>query len=381
MKLNIAVLPGDGVGPEVTREAVRVLKAVSDFCGYDFKFEEAPIGGGAAVEFGSPFPQQTKERCLASSAVLLGAVGGPQFDSLPNERRPEAGLLALRQELGCFANLRPAVAMEAIADCSPLRPERILGANIMIVRELLGGLYFGEPRAIDAEGKNAWNTMRYSAQEIERVARVAFKLAEGRGKKLVSVDKANVLETSRLWRQVVTRVSAEFPEVALEHALVDSFAMNVITAPTRYDVVLTENLFGDILSDETAVIAGSLGLLPSASIGGKVDLYEPIHGSAPDIAGKGIANPIGAIASAAMMLRHTAKLHAEADSVELAIEQVLKSGMRTADLLPRAEKAGGNAGGRTVVGGNVAASTEEIGKRIAEYTVEALNTRMSYFAV
>ncbi len=381
MKLNIAVLPGDGVGPEVTREAVRVLKAVSDFCGYDFKFEEAPIGGGAAVEFGSPFPEQTRERCMASHAVLLGAVGGPQFDSLPNERRPEAGLLALRQELGCFANLRPAVAIQAIADCSPLRPERILGADLMIVRELLGGLYFGEPRAIDTEKKCAWNTMRYSEQEIERVARVAFKLAEGRKKKLVSVDKANVLETSRLWRQVVTRVAAEFPEVALEHALVDSFAMNVIMAPTRYDVVLTENLFGDILSDETAVIAGSLGLLPSASIGGKVDLYEPIHGSAPDIAGKGIANPIGAIASAAMLLRHTAKLHAEAESVEIAIEQVLKTGMRTADLLPRAERAGGSAGGRSVVSGNVAASTEEVGKRIAEYTVEALNSRMAYFAV
>jgi 3-isopropylmalate dehydrogenase len=368
MKLNIAVLPGDGVGPEVTREAVRVLRAVSDFGGYDFRFEELPIGGGASVEFGSPFPDKTRERCLASSAVLLGAVGGPQFDSLPNDRRPEAGLLALRHALGCFANLRPAIAFESIADCSPLRPERILGANIMIVRELLGGLYFGEPRSLDAASKSAWNTMRYSDQEIERVARIAFKLAQGRSKKLVSVDKANVLETSRLWRQVVTRVAAEFPEVKLEHALVDSFAMNVITNPTRYDVVLTENLFGDILSDETSVIAGSLGLLPSASIGGKVDLYEPIHGSAPDIAGKGIANPIGAIGSAAMLLRHTAKLHAEADSIEVAIEQVLKSGMRTADLMVSTDR-------------DRASSTEEIGQRIAECTVEALNSRMAYFAV
>lgn len=368
MKLNIVVLPGDGVGPEVTREAVRVLRAVSDFNGYDFRFTEAPIGGGASVEFGSPFPPQTRERCLAASAVLLGAVGGPQFDSLPHELRPETGLLALRQALGCFANLRPAIAFESVADCSPLRAERILGANIMIVRELLGGLYFGEPRALDAASKSAWNTMRYTTPEIERVARVAFKLAVGRRKKVVSVDKANVLETSRLWRQVVTRVATEFPEVTLEHALVDSFAMNVITYPTRYDVVLTENLFGDILSDETAVIAGSLGLLPSASIGGKVDLYEPIHGSAPDIAGKGIANPIGAIASAAMFLRHTAKLHAEADSIEVAIEQVLKSGMRTADLLPPAQRAR-------------AVSTEVIGQRIAECTVEALNTRMAYFAV
>ncbi len=368
MKLNIAVLPGDGVGPEVTREAVRVLRSVSDFCGYDFRFEESPIGGGASVEFGSPCPPQTMERCLASGAVLLGAVGGPQFNSLPNDRRPEAGLLALRQQLGCFANLRPAVAFESIADCSPLRPERIRGANILLVRELLGGLYFGEPRAIDADGKSAWNTMRYTEYEIERVARIAFTLAEGRNKKLVSVDKANVLETSRLWRQVVTRIAAEFPEVALEHALVDSFAMSVITRPTDYDVVLTENLFGDILSDETSVIAGSLGMLPSASIGGKVDLYDPIHGSAPDIAGKGIANPIGAIASAAMLLRHTAKLHLEAESVEIAIENVLKSGVRTADLLPPADRA-------------KAVSTEVMGKRIAEYTVEALNSRMAYFAV
>jgi 3-isopropylmalate dehydrogenase len=368
MKLNIAVLPGDGVGPEVTREAVRVLRAVSDFGGYDFRFEESPIGGGASVEFGSPFPPQTRERCLAASAVLLGAVGGPQFDSLPNERRPEAGLLELRQTLGCFANLRPAIAFEALANCSPLRPERIQGANIMIVRELLGGLYFGEPRAIDAAGKNAYNTMRYSDAEVERVARVAFKLAEGRRKKLTSVDKVNVLETSRLWRQVVNRVALDFPEVALEHALVDSFAMNVITNPTRYDVVLTENLFGDILSDETSVISGSLGLLPSASIGGKVDLFEPIHGSAPDIAGKGIANPIGAIGSAAMLLRHSAKLYAEADSIWVAIEAVLKSGFRTADLLPPAERA-------------KACTTEEMGQRIAESTVEALHSRMAYFAV
>jgi 3-isopropylmalate dehydrogenase len=394
MKLNIAVLPGDGVGPEVTREAVRVLLAVSDFCGYDFRFEESPIGGGAAVEFGSPFPAQTRDKCLAASAVLLGAVGGPQFDSLPHDLRPEAGLLALRQELGCFANLRPAIAYESIAACSPLRPERILGANLLIVRELLGGLYFGEPRAFDEAGRSAWNTMRYSEPEIARVARVAFQLAQNRGKKLVSVDKANVLETSRLWRQVVTRVAAEFPGVALEHALVDSFAMNVISWPTRYDVVLTENLFGDILSDETAVIAGSLGMLPSASIGGKVDLYEPIHGSAPDIAGKGIANPIGAIASAALLLRHTAKLHAEADSIEAAIEQVLQSGMRTADLLPPAQApaAGWPSAGRYPASGasvisptgaarTGASSTQEIGQRIAECTVEALNSRMAYFAV
>jgi 3-isopropylmalate dehydrogenase len=345
-----------------------VLRAVSDFCGYDFRFEESPIGGGASLEFGLPFPLHTRERCLNSSAVLLGAVGGPQFDSLADERRPEAGLLALRHACGCFANLRPAIAYDSIASCSPLRAERIQGANLLIVRELLGGLYFGEPRAIDEDGKQAFNTMRYSEHEIERVARIAFQLAQGRKKTLISVDKANVLETSRYWRRIVTRIAAEFPEVSLEHALVDSFAMNVITYPTRYDVVLTENLFGDILSDETAVIAGSLGMLPSASVGGKIDLYEPIHGSAPDIAGKGIANPIGAIGSAAMLLRHTAKLHAEAESVEVAIEAVLKSGLRTADLLPASER-------------SKACTTEEMGKRIAEVTVEALNSRMAYHAV
>lgn len=352
MKLNIAVLPGDGVGPEVTREAVRVLQAISEFRGYDFRFQESPIGGGASLEFGSPFPPQTRERCLASSAVLLGAVGGPQFDSLAGELRPETGLLALRKACGCFANLRPAIAFESIADCSPLRPERILGANILVVRELLGGLYFGEPRALDTVGKSAWNTMRYSEHEIERVARVAFKLAEDRTKKLVSVDKANVLETSRLWRQVVTRVAAEFPSVTLEHALVDSFAMNVITNPTRYDVVLTENLFGDILSDEVSVIAGSLGMLPSASIGGRVDLYEPIHGSAPDIAGKGIANPLGAIATVAMLLRYSLHHEQEARTIEQAILQVLGAGYRTADL-----KHGAN---QRLTG------TEEMGKLVLE---------------
>ncbi len=368
MKLNIAVLPGDGVGPEVTREAVRVLRAVNDFCGYDFRFEDSPIGGGASVEFGLPFPPHTRERVLNSGAVLLGAVGGPQFDSLTDERRPEAGLLALRQACGCFANLRPAICYESVANCSPLRPERVKGANVLIVRELLGGLYFGEPRAIDLAGKQAYNTMRYSEAEIERVARVAFGLAMRRKKQLISVDKANVLETSRYWRQTVTRIAKDYPEVKLEHALVDSFAMNVITWPTRYDVVLTENLFGDILSDETAVIAGSLGMLPSASVGGKIDLYEPIHGSAPDIAGKAIANPIGAIGSAAMLLRHTAKLFAEADCVETAIESVLKKGLRTADLLPPDQR-------------SKACSTEEMGKRIAEATVEALNSRMAYHAV
>ncbi|HUO59356.1 MAG TPA: 3-isopropylmalate dehydrogenase, partial [Candidatus Acidoferrales bacterium] len=300
-------------------------------------------------------------------AVLLGAVGGPQFDKIQEPHlRPEAGLLRIRKELGCFANLRPAIAYPSLADCSPLKPEVIRGANILVIRELLGGLYFGEPRGIEQNPTHAYNTMRYSEAEIERIAHVAFKAAGKRRKKVTSVDKANVLETSRLWRQVVTRVAQEYPEIALEHALVDSFAMQMITTPSRYDVVLTENLFGDILSDESAVIAGSLGLLASASIGGKVDLYEPIHGSAPDIAGKGIANPIGAIASAAMLLRYTAGLPQEATAIEDAIRKTLDAGLRTKDLV--------RDNGR-------AATTEEMGNRIIETLGDLLHSRMAYHAV
>jgi 3-isopropylmalate dehydrogenase len=331
MRLKITVLPGDGVGPEVTREAVRVLRAVGDVNGYDFQFDEHPIGGEAIRRDGAPLPASTLEACLQSDAVLLGAVGTPAFDSLPREQKPEAGLLQLRRTLGCYANLRPVIAHDPLLENSPLKAEVVRGSDVLIVRELLGGIYFGEPRGL-GPGRDAFNTMRYSAREIERIAHVAFRLAHTRRRKVTSVDKANVLETSQLWRQIVTRVALEYPDVKLEHMYVDSCSMRLVTDPTHFDVVLTENLFGDILSDEAAVMTGSLGMLASASVGGKVDLYEPVHGSAPDIAGRDLANPLGAIASAAMLLRHTAKLEEDAQDVEAAIAKVLRDGYRTADL-------------------------------------------------
>ncbi len=367
MKLRITVLPGDGIGPEVTSEAVRVLQSVADVCGYHFEFNERPIGGSAVVAAGDPLPKQTLDACLDSDAVLLGAVGGPAFDRLEPSLRPEAGLLRLRKQLGCFANLRPAVASQALADCSPLRPEVRSGADVLIVRELLGGLYFGQPRAINES--EAFNTMRYSVAEVERIAHVAFREARNRRKKVTSVDKANVLETSRLWRAVVTKVAEQYRDVTLEHAYVDSFAMQLITTPSRYDVVLTENLFGDILSDEAAVISGSLGLLASASIGGKVGLYEPIHGSAPDLAGQNAANPIGAITSAAMLLRYSANLSAEANGIDEAVGKVVAEGYRTADLL------------HDPVSRKHAHTTKQVGTRVSEFVSELLNQRMAYHAV
>ena len=262
----------------------------------DLEVEEQPIGGIAVKQFGTPLPDATREKCLASDAVLLGAVGGPEFDSLPRAQKPETGLLTIRQALGGFANLRPAIAYDSLADCSPLRPEVLKGADLLFVRELLGGAYFGEPRGFAKEGgtETGFNNMIYSVPEVERVAHVAFQLARGRRKKVTSVDKANVLEVSQLWRRVVTEVAKQYPDVTLEHQLADSCAMRLVTAPASFDVVVTENLFGDILSDEAAALTGSLGMLPSATVGGKINFYEPIHGSAPDIAGKGIANPLGA---------------------------------------------------------------------------------------
>src|SRR5947207_8444961 len=330
MRVKVTVVPGDGIGPEVTREAVRVLHTVADMSGFEIQFQEKPIGGAAVMEHWTPLPRVTLDACLDSDAILLGAVGGPQFDSLPKEQRPETGLLQLRQALGCYANLRPAVSYPAIADCSPLRGSIVKNADILIVRELLGGLYFGEPRGIS--DNSAFNTMTYSEGEVERIARVAFELAQKRRHKVTSVDKANVLETSVLWRKTVTRVAKDYPNVELDHLYVDACAMHLITNPSRFDVVVTENLFGDILSDEAAVITGSIGMLASASIGGSVDLYEPIHGSAPDIAGKGLANPIGAIASIALMLRHSFQLEQEASDIETSIRAVLESGYKTADL-------------------------------------------------
>ncbi|HTZ59186.1 MAG TPA: 3-isopropylmalate dehydrogenase [Acidobacteriaceae bacterium] len=333
MQLKVLVVAGDGIGPEVTREAVNILKSVAEFGGHDFQFTSLPIGGQAIRQSGTPLPAPTLDAALKSDAVLLGAVGGNEFNSLPPNQRPEAGLLQLRQALGGFANLRPAFAYPALSANSPLRPEVTNGADILFVRELLGGLYFGEPRTWDRANGSAWNTMRYTRDEVVRVARVAFNLASQRRKKVTSVDKANVLEVSQLWRATVTEVAQEFPGIALDHHYVDACAMHLMNTPRNFDVVLTENLFGDILSDESAVITGSLGMLPSATIGGSVNLYEPVHGSAPDIAGKGIANPLGAILTAAMLLRHSANLEQDAQAIELAVRKVLEQGYRTADLL------------------------------------------------
>jgi 3-isopropylmalate dehydrogenase len=369
MKLSIVVLPGDGIGPEVTAQAVRVLEAVAERHGHTFEFEERLVGGIAITREGTPLPSSTLDTCLKSNAVLLGAVGAPEHDKLPAETRPEAGLLALRNALGAYANLRPVVAYEAISECSPLRPEIARNADILIVRELLGGLYFGQPRGILSEGAtaSAFNTMRYSVAEIERIAHVAFKAAAARGQKVTSVDKANVLETSQLWRKVVTRVAEEYPSVTLDHLYVDACAMHLIMNPRRFDVMLTENLFGDILSDEAAVIAGSLGLLASASIGGPVGLYEPVHGSAPDIAGKGLANPLGAIASAALLLRYSANLEQEAGEVEAAMRAVLDSGYRTPDL--------DRGTGKRVV------QTTEMGSLVVEAFSDIANKRHASHAV
>ena len=366
MRLRITILPGDGIGPEVTAQAVRVMQTIAAIHGHRFEFETHAIGGVAIREFGSPLPTKTLDACLASNAVLLGAVGAPEYDRLPPNQRPEAGLLLLRRALGGYANLRPAMSYAAIAGCSPLREDVIDGADILIVRELLGGLYFGEPRGI-TESAVAVNTMTYSVEEIERIARIAFEAARGRRGKVTSVDKANVLETSQLWRQTVTRISREYPDVTLDHVYVDACAMHLMVNPRGFDVVLTENLFGDILSDEAAVIAGSLGMLASATIGGEVGLYEPVHGSAPDIAGQGIANPCGAIASAAMMLRHSAGLDQEATDIENAIQAVLEAGYRTPDI------ASGT--------GGYLASTSEIGELICESVTEIADMRHAYHAV
>jgi 3-isopropylmalate dehydrogenase len=366
---KITILPGDGIGPEVTTEAVRVLEAIAAIHGFRFEFEEHAIGGVAIKNFGSPLPRATLDACLASDAVLLGAVGSPEFDHVPPNQRPEAGLLLLRSALGGYANLRPAIAYSSIAACSPVRTEVTRGTDILIVRELLGGLYFGEPRGIDSSSVTtvATNTMRYSVEEIERVANVAFDAARKRRGKVTSVDKANVLETSQLWRQTVIRVSQDYPDVTLEHLYVDACAMHLITNPRRFDVLLTENLFGDILSDEAAVITGSLGMLASASIGGEVALYEPVHGSAPDIAGQNAANPCGAIASAAMMLRYSCNLEQEARDIELAIEHVLEAGYRTRDI---ADGTGG-----------CVVTTSELGELICEAVTEIADMRHAYHAV
>ncbi len=364
MQLRVTSLPGDGIGPEVTLQAIHVLKEVASGFGHVLELDEKEVGGAALTAFGDPLPSATIQACLRSQAVLLGAVGGPAFDHHPRELRPEAGLLRLREALGAYANLRPAVFYPALLDSSPLRWEVVNKTDILIVRELLGGLYFGKPRSIDGDAgsRQAVNTMRYSEAEVERIARIAFALAQSRRKRLLSVDKANVLECSRLWREVVTQVAREFHDVQLSHMYVDSAAMTLVLKPAEFDVVLTENMFGDILSDLAGGIVGSLGLLASASIGGPVGLYEPVHGSAPDIAGKGIANPLGAILSVALMFRHTFQLQREAECVEAGVMSVLKGGFRTRDLV--------RAGERTV-------TTEEMGSQIADFVRAAAKTSVS----
>jgi 3-isopropylmalate dehydrogenase len=365
--MRIAVLPGDGIGPEVCREAVRILHALNTFYTGKFEITEMPVGGAGIRAAGSPLPESTLAACLESDAVLLGAVGGPKFDNLSGELRPEAGLLRLRAELGGFANLRPAVSFKALAECSPLRPSRVEGADVLIVRELLGGLYFSQPRGFGEGDDCAYNTMRYSVEEIERIARVGFEQARLRRKKLTSVDKANVLETSQLWRRVVTEVGQSYPDVKLDHMYVDACAMHLVSNPTRFDVILTENLFGDILSDEAAALTGSLGMLASATVGGAIHLYEPVHGSAPDIAGKGIANPLGAIASVALLLRHSAGMQLEAHDLDVAIQNVLNAGHRTADIAAE--------------GAQNIANTQEMGELVEHAFVAMLDRRFSYHAV
>ena len=353
MLLNLTILPGDGIGPEVTCEALRVLASVAERFGHQLSLSPKNIGGAALRAENDPLPKDTIESSLASRAVLLGAVGSPEFDRYPGHLRPERGLLRLRKELGVFANLRPALCFPALLEGSPLRAEVVRGTDLVIVRELLGGLYFGQPRSLQGSTGNriAIDTMHYQETEIERIARMAFNLARGRRRKVTSVDKANVLDCSRLWREVVTGIAKEYPEVQLAHMYVDSAAMALVSHPTGFDVLLTENMFGDILSDQAGSMVGSIGLLPSASLGGSVGLYEPVHGSAPDIAGRGIANPLGAILSVAMMLRYSFHLDAEASCTERAVEAVLSAGHRTRDLAQP---------------GQNSLTTEEMGTKVVE---------------
>src|SRR5438477_110488 len=338
---RIAVLPGDGIGPEVTAEAVKVLRTVGRHAGASLEFEHALVGGCAIDATGSPLPTASLELCRKAHAIMFGSVGGPKWDTLPQEQKPERGLLALRKELDLYANLRPAKTFPMLVDASPLRRAVVEGTDLMVIRELTGGLYFGEPRGIEKfadGGARAVNTMAYTSREVDRIARVGFEVARKRRKKLTSVDKANVLIVSQLWRDVVNQVAADYPDVTLEHILVDNCAMELVARPTRFDTLVAENTFGDILSDEAAILVGSLGMLPSASLGGQVALYEPVHGTAPDIAGKGVANPIASILSAAMLLKYSLDLGAHADRVDAAVLRVLELGYRTGDIAGSGDK-------------------------------------------
>ena len=348
---KITLIKGDGIGPEIVDEAVKVLDAVASCCNLHFDYDEALMGGVAYDITGDPLPQETITKSLNSDAVLFGAIGGEKWDALPREKRPESGLLRFRKELGVYANLRPAVVYDELINASSLKPEIIKGVDIMVVRELIGGIYFGEPKGRTED--KGWNTMVYTRSEIVRIAHHAFKIAMKRDKRVCSIDKANVLDVSQLWRDVVTEVSAEYPEVELSHMYVDNAAMQLVLNPKQFDVMLTGNIFGDILSDEASMLCGSIGLLPSASIGDKIGVYEPIHGSAPDIAGQGIANPIATISSASMMLRYALGEIEAADRIDTAIKRALSEGYRTGDLAQFDAKE--------------VCSTSEIGSIIANY--------------
>lgn len=347
MKKKIAYLPGDGVGPEVAGEAKKVLQKIAELFGHDFAFEEGLIGAAAIDATGSALPDQTLELCKSSEAILFGAIGDPKFDNDPTAKvRPEQGILGLRKELGLFANIRPIFTFKSLADKSPLRPEIVDGVDFVVIRELIGGIYFGKRGRTDT---NAFDTCEYTEAEIRRALDYAFDLAKQRRKKLTVVDKANVLDTSRLWREIAQKMTADHPEVTVDYMFVDNAAMKIIQRPSDFDVVVTENMFGDILTDEASVITGSLGMLPSASIGGEVGLYEPIHGSYPQAAGKNIANPLGSILSAAMLLEYSFGLETESQAIFKAVEGVLEEGLGTEDLKP-----------------NQTISTSDFGRRICE---------------
>lgn len=362
MKANILVIAGDGIGPEVTKEAVKVLKAIGEKFNHEFSFDEALLGGVAIDETGNPFPQETLEKAKKADAILLGAVGGPKWESLDYSIRPERGLLGIRSELGLFANLRPAKVFDSLVGSSTLKPEVVKGLDILIVRELTGGIYFGQPRGVItlADGqKQGVNTEVYTTNEIKRIAEVAFEAARIRGKKLCSIDKANVLEATELWRDVVAEVGKKYSDVQLSNMYVDNAAMQLIRNPKQFDVMLTNNIFGDILSDAASMLTGSIGMLPSASLGGvnsqtgrRFALYEPIHGSAPDIAGKGVANPLATIASVEMMLRTSFELEKEADVVQNAIQKTLAVGIVTPDIAKAEQKI---------------SSTAEVGEAVIKY--------------
>lgn len=338
---KIAVIAGDGIGPEVVGEALKVLKRTEEIFGHRFETEHGLFGGIAIDEKGTPLPQDTLEMCQRADAVLLGAVGGPKWDNNPKELRPETGLLGIRKALGLFSNIRPAVVFDCLKEASTLKPEVLEGTDLIVVRELTGGIYFGDKfRREGDHGEEAVDTCVYNVKEVERIARQAFEIARTRRKKLASVDKANVLETSRLWRETVVRIAEEYPDVELEHVLVDNCAMQLLRRPASFDVIVTENMFGDILSDEAAMLTGSIGMLSSASLGeGAFGLYEPVHGSAPDIAGQGIANPIATILSVTLMFRLTFGYHEAADAIERAVKEVLDAGHRTSDIAVEKSKA------------------------------------------